>query len=558
MENAQTSVSEGIVAVLMFGVFFLPWVTWGLSEILLVLYRRTVVRSMRAVTTAVPAAAGVAAPAAAVEPRVVDLQVQTADDTPLTTSSGGHALHREVRRATSDAMKIYAAGGVVYALVMALAAGFRLQTRPAGVVFFGIAFAWPLVLTALYIVAPARRWQAGLIVAYWILFFTSGSATMSIEDQTPFLMANLGATVAALVARARRIRAVAPLVGAFLMLLGVTVIVAGTLIGVIDTPANRTGEIGGVQAILILLILPLGLVGGPIAGWLALRVLGRLYAQKNTSDQAITMAAIWLIFAGVHAATFAYDDVRWMVFGLVAFAAFVLATRMGFRVLRRRSEKPRGRRLLVLRVFALGRRSRRLFDRLAAEWRHLGSVQLIAGPDLASSTVEPHEFFDFLRRRLGGRFLESRQSIDTALAELDTEPDHDGRYRITDFFCRDSAWRTVFAELAAGADVVLMDLRGFSSENCGCAYEVAALLNLVPLDRIAIVIDRGTDERFLAQTIEQASTRMSPESPNRHDATIQVRAFRATGWRGLDPDRLLRLLCDTVTRPHRARAAPAI
>ena len=554
MQNPQDTISFAVTSLMAFGVVCLPWVTWGLSEISLVFYRRTVVRSMRAAEAPLDVASSLAPPSAA-EPRVVDLQVQTANETFVTTSVGGNALLGEVRRAMRDATKIYTAAGLVYAAVMALAFGLRFQAlAPGPLLFLGIAFAWPLVLTALLIAAPARRWRIAIVIGYWILFFTSAAQTMPENGHMPFFLANIGATIAALVVRARRVRAVAPLVGAFLTLLGVTIIVA---IGVAAAAGQRPAQgapLGGLASFALLLAVLALIVAGPVGGWLTLRWLARWYAEKRTSDQSITIASIWLIFAGVHGATFAYDDLRWMSIGFLAFAGFLLATAMGFRALRRRSGGSSGPRLLVLRVFALGRRSRRLFDRLATRWRHIGSVQLIAGPDLASSTVEPHEFFDFLRRRLAGRFLESRQSIESALADLDTAPDHDGRYRITDFFCRDTAWRTVFGRLAAGADVVLMDLRGFSSENCGCTYELGELLNLVPLDRIAIVIDRHTDDRFLAQTIEHASARISSSSPNEGTAAIRVRAFRETGWRGLDPDRLLRLLCDTVAQPHAAVA----
>ena len=554
MQNPQDTISFAVTSLMAFGVVCLPWVTWGLSEISLVFYRRTVVRSMRAAEAPLDVASSLAPPSAA-EPRVVDLQVQTANETFVTTSVGGNALLGEVRRAMRDATKIYTAAGLVYAAVMALAFGLRFRAlAPGPLLFLGIAFAWPLVLTALLIAAPARRWRIAIVIGYWILFFTSAAQTMPENGHMPFFLANIGATIAALVVRARRVRAVAPLVGAFLTLLGVTIIVA---IGVAAAAGQRPAQgapLGGLASFALLLAVLALIVAGPVGGWLTLRWLARWYAEKRTSDQSIAIAAIWLIFAGVHGATFAYDDLRWMSIGFLAFAGFLLATAMGFRALRRRSGGSSGPRLLVLRVFALGRRSRRLFDRLATRWRHIGSVQLIAGPDLASSTVEPHEFFDFLRRRLAGRFLESRQSIESALADLDTAPDHDGRYRITDFFCRDTAWRTVFGRLAAGADVVLMDLRGFSSENCGCTYELGELLNLVPLDRIAIVIDRHTDDRFLAQTIEHASARISSSSPNEGTAAIRVRAFRETGWRGLDPDRLLRLLCDTVAQPHAAVA----
>jgi hypothetical protein len=54
----------------------------------------------------------------------------------------------------------------------------------------------------------------------------------------------------------------------------------------------------------------------------------------------------------------------------------------------------------------LGKVSQRLFDALDKHWRHVGSIQMIAGPDLATTTVEPHEFLDFLRGRLARRFID--------------------------------------------------------------------------------------------------------------------------------------------------------
>jgi hypothetical protein len=559
MQKPEDTLSFGITSLMSIGVALLPWMTWVIAEIVLFFYRRAVQRSMRAAVASSAMASTPPAPPAPsplAEPRDVELQILTADDTPA--ASGGNPLHGRVRRAPRDAMKIYAAAGLTYASVLAFAFGLRFQVlEPRHLVTFGIAFAWPLILTALYIVSPRRRWQAGLVISYWTVFFISVSyAGMTTETVMPFIVSNIGGTIAAIVVRVRRIRAVAPLIGAFLTLLGVPAIFAlGVVVSLADWEAS-SGGLGLALSLLVLLALVvLVLAGGPYGGWLTLRWLGRWYAEKRTSDQTITMAAIWLIFAGVHGATIAYDDMRWMSIGLLAFAMFLAGITAGFRVLRRRSDRSPGPRLLVLRVFALGRRSRRLFDRLTSRWRHIGSVQLIAGPDLASSTVEPHEFFDFLRRRLSSRFLDSHQSIESALTDLDVAPDHDGRYRITDFFCRDTSWRTVFRRLAEGADVVLMDLRGFSSENCGCTYELGELLNLVPIDRIAIVIDHHTDERFLDQTIEQASARISPSSPNTGVPSIRLQVFRETGWRGLDPDRLLHLLCDTVAQPKSARVA---
>ena len=551
MTNSEVNASQAVTLFLIAGAVLLPWLMLVASEVCLALYRRAVVRTMRDAVP-VPPAPAAAPPVPHGPTRPVHLDVQAADE-PVSKTRGG-ALYENWRAAVTETTKVYVSAGVVYALL--LTAAFAVRFRPLSwptLVMLLLAFAWPTVLTALLVAVPKRSRQQQINVGYWVLFFVvvavaaESAPALTGEGIVWLVGANVIATAVALVVRARRIRAVAPLIGAFFMLLGIGVaFFFGALMSVGQQAAGPEQEVSGGQVAMIVgLMLTLPVVA-PLAGWRLLRGIGAWYAAKRTSDETLTMASIWLIFAGVHASTIAYDDLRWMSVGLLAFCGFLVCTTVGFRLLRRRAAGTRAPRLLVLRVFALGRRSRRLFDRLAARWRHVGSVQLIAGPDLASSTVEPHEFFDFLCRRLARRFLADAQSIDGAIAAVDTRPDHDGRYRITDFFCRDSVWQAVFARLAAGSDVVLMDLRGFSGANCGCTYELSELLNLVPLERIAIVIDGSTDEPFLAQTIEQASVRISPASPNAGSALLRVRLFRESGWRGVDPDPLLRLLCDTA------------
>jgi hypothetical protein len=160
-------------------------------------------------------------------------------------------------------------------------------------------------------------------------------------------------------------------------------------------------------------------------------------------------------------------------------------------------------------VFSLGKRSERLFDALGKYWRHAGSIRLIAGPyDLATMTVEPHEFLDFLSRKLAHRFIDGPQTLDLRISEMDTERDQDGRFRVNDFFCYDDTWRMVLSRLSGESDAVHMDLRSFSPLNAGGAYEIEVLINVVRLDRVVFVIDATTDERFLRKTVQESWNRM--------------------------------------------------
>jgi hypothetical protein len=98
----------------------------------------------------------------------------------------------------------------------------------------------------------------------------------------------------------------------------------------------------------------------------------------------------------------------------------------------------------------------------------------------------------------GGEDLERR------LASANHGPDPDGRYRVNEFFCYADTWQQTMVRLAAGADAVLMDLRGFSPANQGCLFELQHLVASVDLRRVVFLIDDNTDRAFLLQALQQA------------------------------------------------------
>lgn len=212
---------------------------------------------------------------------------------------------------------------------------------------------------------------------------------------------------------------------------------------------------------------------------------------------------------------------------------------MGFAYLRRRYvSKEEATNLLLLRVFSLGKRSEQFYDAITNHWRYVGNIRLIAGPDLATSTIEPHEFLDYLTGKLDNQFIDSEETLERRLAEIDYNPDHDTRYRVGEFFCYHDTWKTVLSRLACTHDAILMDLRGFSEENAGCIFEISALANLVSLDQIVFVIDETTDEPFLQEVLQQVWQELAPSSPNRQSARPAT-VFRFEGSiRGGLPDLL--------------------
>lgn len=276
----------------------------------------------------------------------------------------------------------------------------------------------------------------------------------------------------------------------------------------------------------------LGLFGGIVGGVLAAWIIATLYRRKRMSDLSLALDLIIAIFAfyytfmsvGAYASGEGIGGLLVFPLGLLAYKLVIVA---GFRfILTRDDHAPQ---LLFLRVFALGARGEKFFDDFAKAWLRIGSISLIAGPDLATSIVKPHEFLTFLSGRLSRMFLARQSDVDRALQELDLKPDPDGRYRINQFLCRDDTWLLTMRRLAKQSNAVLMDLRGFSQKRRGCQQEIQEVLDHVALDRFIIVVDETTNFPFLAESLQSAWRGLSGASPNRVLLRPKVFLFRVCG-----------------------------
>ena len=293
-----------------------------------------------------------------------------------------------------------------------------------------------------------------------------------------------------------------------------------------------------------------------VACYLALRGLGRLYRARWFSDQQLQIDAVWLIF------TLAYGWSLLPIGGLLAFFAYKLVATAGLRLIARTTPPDESAtRLLLLRVFSLGVRSSRLFEGFARQWRYRGSMRMIAGPDLANATVEPHEFLDFLAGRLDRRFIDGPRMLEQRLAEALPQRDPDGRFRVTSFFCHDDTWRMVLRRLARQSDAVMMDLRGFSAQHQGCLFEIEVLLDTMPLDRIVLVVDDTTDEPYLRTALHKSWEKIAADSPNHTDPAPRIRLFNLDRTGERDVARLVATVAAaewTRSRFHRARVMQAV
>jgi len=280
----------------------------------------------------------------------------------------------------------------------------------------------------------------------------------------------------------------------------------------------------------------LGVVGWGLARWIA-----RAYRRKRLSDQSLILDAMVLIFACTYSMWLILGGLAWIATVPIAFLAYKLALSAGARFSARQLHSTQG--LTFLRVFALGRRSEALLDAVTRYWRHVGSVHMITGPDVAGSTVQPHQFLDFLSGKLSRHFVHDRPSLERSLNEGDREPDPDGRFRINSLFCRADSWQPALPQLVGEGDTVLMDLRSFSAASAGCIHELQFLVQEVPFDRCLLVVDDTTDERFLERTLKESWERLPAGSPN-YGCPLNETAIHRLGIGTESVRRLVRRLCD--------------
>ncbi|HVH26195.1 MAG TPA: hypothetical protein VM818_05530 [Vicinamibacterales bacterium] len=495
--------------------------TWPLALAVLRLYTRAVHRSMLArgqppkdpdVETGSRTRQPVRHPASG--PAVL-FELPTPSQSPETTTFAARLVERPWRVAL-----IYVVSGCVYATALTVANFVATRTEFLPIRFLTVAWvhAWPIVLSAAIVATTSRGAKALITVAYFAVLFGLAAIVMPISPdltwgQVVMLWAlyDLPTTVLLLTCLSRRFRAVAPLIFAFMFVSALGSEAVLTLVGNNVTylapiaDLSVALDVGPITTLLILAAIGFALF--TVFGWIALKWIKRRYDAKRLSDESLTLDVIWLLFAVTHANGLAFEHPLWVLAGPAAFGLYKACTYAGFSWLstRQRSELQRFPALLLLRSFSIGKSSERLFDAIDKHWRRVGSIQLIAGVDLASRTIEPHEFLDFVSGRLARRFIDSPQTMRRRLDERDLQPDRDLRFRVNEYFCHDDMWRTVLSELVDESDAVLMDLRGFSRQNAGCVFEIHELARHFPLERIVFIVDARTDETLLADTLGDCS-----------------------------------------------------
>jgi hypothetical protein len=420
------------------------------------------------------------------------------------------------------------------------------------------AYAWPTVLILGLLVGRDRRVQTLVVFGYFGVLaiicavaellgttpITLGGISIPGFLQPAFIwLLNAAPSCFLLLFLNRTIRSIGPLVllFVFILLLGSHFAVSTLLFDSVRDAVVTWAVALNIDGAAILPIVHL--VGMAVAIWPAWRCVAYLrdrYAAKRSSELLLIGGAIWLLQSLVLAINlFREHGIIAALTAALPWIAWRLTLRATLHPVLKAARARPPMRLLLLRVYGFGRRSRRLLDLLGTRWRLMGSIDLIAAPDLASRTVEPSTFLEFVRGRLARLFIKIPDDLKQRIASIDPLPDPDARFRINQLFCSDDMWKAAVTHLMGEASLVAMDLRGFGPHRRGCVYELETLLDTVPLDRLVFFIDWSTDRKGLEGVLFAHWQRLAVDSPNLTSRDPKLRLLDVSGG---DPAAVRQLL----------------
>jgi hypothetical protein len=316
------------------------------------------------------------------------------------------------------------------------------------------------------------------------------------------------------------------------------------------------------RAILVaLLVLVLSVALAGVLFWRAAPWLVRVYEALRLNDRSLALGFFWLSYCALSAAAIvnvSRASAPWWVEASIAgssvlpIAAAVLA---GLGLGRWSGSDPGARepRVLHLRSFQ-ATRGAELFEELQPLLLNVAGLDLIAGPDLATSVARLQELMDFIGQGAGRKYLHDVAAFEARRQALDRRLDIERRHRVHEYYCGNDVWVEVFRRLAADADAVLIDVRGLTGPDSGIAYELTELIRWVPLEKVVVVTDRARPPELLETVARRAWDALPDGSPNASAHPPAPSIFEIDPGKASEAERLVGHLCAILEKP-RVRAA---
>jgi hypothetical protein len=459
-------------------------------------------------------------------------------------------LYSLTTRTPRRAAVVFASAGVAHAIVatavMFLLTGTDFSTERTPAVL--LAMSWP-VLPTVVVVAITDRWKQflwpGLFVVAILLLSGPYRTAVAI-----ILLTQMLAPTAVMFAVANWwMRSIGPVVMVF-----TSVFIFGLMVSPFAAYRAAHNMLGLDSPPLIYALSLFFMQMFIAAAFGFVFMLGRRYRKKSQSSQMMLLSIYWLLVTGWQCLLLAPKAGAGAAAGLLAYVAYRLVLSVGLRLFRRTTAGACDNvRLLFLRVFGSPALPERTLEVLSLHWRYAGSIQLIEGEDLAVANLEPDELIDFVTLQLPEHFARDSVELVDKLSRINYEPDPDRRFRVNESFCDDAVWREALPRLVDQNDVVLMDLRGFDTDNEGVVFELSRLINKKSLRETVMLIDSTTNKDFLRHVLSKAWEKISDDSPNPRTPSEPVYLLRIREQNSHEARRLLHVLCAAASEARTAQ-----
>jgi hypothetical protein len=506
--------------------------TWIISAILLRLYRSRVRRGMKR-QQSIPTSATNS------QPQLSPVNREIAIGPPILERS---SLIEAARRRALRTQVVFGLAGLLYGFT-AICVLFPLEDfswSPKRVAILTLLYAWPVVPTILALSPAVRPFRTlavwGIYIAVVVGLLALGGLSI---PQMLFFIGFVLLVPAAFVAAtsARSVRGAAWLVAPALLLLGMAAwqLPLPFWYLMVGQPFDRYAVgflLGSLAAVALIFVYGFGLVAA--------------YRAKLVSEQALLIFQWWFVVAFWLVIDLA-SEYGWFAFlGMLPLLVMVIFLAVVLRIRRGPLERPV--RLLLLRTFGSRGRSTRLLRAVTRQWRWIGSVELFSAPDIATETLEPEEFVDFILGRLPMRFINDQAALDRRLHDLDLAPDGDGRYRINEFLCHEDTWQPSVEAVVGQVDAILIDLRGFTTTSYGVIHEVRRLVALIDLRRVVALVDDSTDTAALQWTLDHAVAAAPESAPIRHGGSDRFQVVAVGSGSSPDPQPMFAAISGAATQ----------
>lgn len=113
-------------------------------------------------------------------------------------------------------------------------------------------------------------------------------------------------------------------------------------------------------------------------------------------------------------------------------------------------------------------------------------------------------------------------------------------------YCFDNIWKKALREMLGKANIVIMDLRGYSRDRKGCSFEMSYLVNNFDLDKTLFLMNRNTDRNYVLESLQREADRMRSDSPNAGKEDLRCTVYSCEKQNRKDTQQITQILCNKL------------